>query len=120
MSCPNCKDKDIIRFQGDWVLDTDDGLSPPVIKFCPFCGVKLALSSKWISTDDKLPPNDDEVWAYDAHDCYVVVATYRERYSGWSHVHGDDDGLGDERLYEVTHWMPLERPEKPLVKELSQ
>ena len=67
--------------------------------------------SSWISSAHRLPSNSDEVWAYDACE-YGVVAGYHTEY-GWFHVYGDGDGLGDDHLYNVTHWQLMSRPEAP-------
>jgi hypothetical protein len=64
---------------------------------------------RWIPIKDRLPEDNEEVWVY--ADGEVIIGSHN-RY-GWSHVYGDDDGLGDDRLYHVTHWQPLPRPEPP-------
>ena len=71
---------------------------------------------KWVSVSiqDELPPLGEEVWVHDKEmgvtiGCYSII---RER-GFWSAVYGDDDGLGDDRLYGITHWMPMNRPEPP-------
>lgn len=65
----------------------------------------------WIKVGDRLPPDGEEVWAFDADDYGVIIATH-SRY-GWHHLYGDNDGLGDDKLYEVTHWQPFMRPGPP-------
>lgn len=66
---------------------------------------------KWVNVVDRLPPNAEEVWAHDVDE--GVIAATHDRY-GWDHVYGDDDGLGDSKLYQVTHWMLIDKPEPPL------
>jgi len=65
---------------------------------------------KWISIhQDEKPSLTEEVWVHDK-EVGVTIGRYsviRER-GFWSDVYGDED-----RLYEVTHWMPMNRPEPP-------
>jgi hypothetical protein len=42
--CPTCDNQgiDVLwRHEGKWVFDTDNGMTGPEIKFCPFCGAEL-------------------------------------------------------------------------------
>ena len=64
----------------------------------------------WIPIGERLPKDNVEVWIYDTEQGVIIGSHNR---FGWSHVYGDDDGLGDDRLYSVTHWQPLSRPEPP-------
>lgn len=72
--------------------------------------LKRWVETDWISVTDRLPPDAEEVWAYDAREG-VVLATHG-RY-GWCDVYGDDDGLREPGLYQVTHWMPTDKPDPP-------
>jgi len=56
----------------------------------------------WISVADRLPPKAEEVWAYDAEEG-VILAIYN--YWNWHH--------GDSKLYQVSHWMPVDKPDPP-------
>jgi hypothetical protein len=69
----------------------------------------------WISIEDKLPLSGKEIWVYDEEDG-VIIGLYSVIHGDgrWCHIYGDDDGLGDDTLYNVTHWKPLERPQKPI------
>ena len=69
---------------------------------------------RWVSIQDKLPPFNEEVCVHDK-ELGVTIGRYSViRECGfWSDVYGDDDGLGDDRLYKVTHWMLMDRPEPP-------
>lgn len=64
----------------------------------------------WRNVIDSLPLDANEVWAYDADE--GVIAAIYDRF-GWDHVYGDGDGLGDSKLYQVTHWMPRDKPDPP-------
>jgi len=66
--------------------------------------------SGWISIADRLPEPGEEVWI---HDKEMGVTIGRYGRGRWYDVYGDNDGLGDDGLYEVTHWMPLPRPDPP-------
>jgi hypothetical protein len=57
--------------------------------------------TEWISIADRLPEPGDEVWAYDK-EMGVTIGRYGR--GRWYDVYGDNDGLGDDGLYEVTHW----------------
>lgn len=70
----------------------------------------------WFSVEERLPEFDVlEVWCYDK-DKGIVVGTCEDS-SGecWSYIDKDEDGLVyvERALYEVTHWMPIERPDPP-------
>lgn len=64
----------------------------------------------WISIDDEMPPDNEEIWCYDTEE--GVTIGQHNRY-GWQDVYGDDDGMWDDALYHVTHWRPLPRPDAP-------
>jgi len=74
--------------------------------------VKMA---EWILCQDRLPQAGEEVWIHDMEEG-VILGTY-SRY-GWFDVYGEDDGMRDSKLYEVTHWMPLAQPDPPVVVEV--
>jgi len=70
--------------------------------------------SDWISVQDRLPPHNEEVWVYDKeHGVIIGQYTVIRGRGSWSHIYGDNDGLGDDRLCYVTHWLPMERPRPP-------
>lgn len=66
----------------------------------------------WIPVTDRLPDNNNEVWCFDSEEG-VVIGTYHPRFE-WSDVYGEGDGMRDSRLYSVTYWALLERPNPPL------
>ena len=70
---------------------------------------------KWISSQDELPSLNEEVWIHDKKEG-VTIGTYSviHGHGFWSTVYGDDDGLSDDKLYEVTHWMSMNRPDRLL------
>lgn len=70
------------------------------------------MIDKWISVEDQVPENDEEVWVFNNKDEGCVTIGYRNEY-GWVDVYGDFDGMRDPFLYYVTHWRPLIRPEPP-------
>lgn len=67
----------------------------------------------WISVEERLPTFNEEVWCHDKSEGVIVGTCNDIRGVRWKHVYGDDDGLGDDRLYKVTHWQPLLRPDPP-------
>lgn len=66
----------------------------------------------WILAAEKLPPDNEKVWCYDARDAEVIIGYHN--YYGWSHFYVNDNGIGRSNLYDVTHWQPLSRPEPPI------
>lgn len=56
--------------------------------------------AEWISVKDKLPEDDRNVLVYDDHDIQFWVAWHDECHNNWYTQEGD-------RVYGVTHWMPL-------------
>jgi len=67
--------------------------------------------TRWISITDNLPDQCAEVWAYD-QDKGVTIA-HLDQLGNWVDAHGEDYGLHDGRLYRVTHWQELVKPEPP-------
>jgi hypothetical protein len=59
----------------------------------------------WIKVEDVLPKDDSVVLAYDERQG-VLVADYDRGYGFSNYEHGVLDY--------VTHWMPLELPNKPI------
>ena len=59
----------------------------------------------WIKAEDRKPQIDSVVLAYDERQG-VLVADYDDAYGFYSCEHG--------MLDYVTHWMPLELPNKPI------
>lgn len=42
MGCPRCDNAPYLWFdKGEWIIDTDDGLRGPIVKYCPNCGFEL-------------------------------------------------------------------------------
>ena len=64
----------------------------------------------WIKVEDVLPKDDSVILVYDSQQG-VLVADY-DRGNGFSNC---EHGMLDY----VTHWMPLELPEKTLLQELG-
>ena len=68
------------------------------------------LKEDWIKVEDILPKDDSVVLVYDSQQG-VLVADYNGGYGFSNYEHG--------MLDYVTHWMPLELPEKTLWQELG-
>jgi hypothetical protein len=60
----------------------------------------LTKANEWISAKDRLPEDDRNVLVYDDHDIQFWVAWHDECHNNWYTQEGD-------RVYGVTHWMPL-------------
>ncbi len=60
--------------------------------------------NQWISVNDKLPENTDDVLGWDAGDDCCVVCYWLAVSKDWFQYNVDD------KLF-ITHWMPL--PTKP-------
>ena len=67
---------------------------------------------RWIPVEERTPPQNEEVWVHDAEEEGVTIGFYHSRY-GWQDIYGENDGLRDNRLYDVTHWQLMNRPEAP-------
>lgn len=67
----------------------------------------------WISITRSLPPDNEEIWV---HDLMMGITIGRHNRYGWHDIHGDGDGLGDNKLYDVTHWQLMDRPSPPETK----
>jgi len=72
---------------------------------------------EWISVEDRLPDTKDDVWVCyldNAKQCITIggCSQFNET-PRWSDVYGDNDGLGDDTIYGVTHWMKMDVPEPP-------
>ena len=76
-----------------------------------------AREQQWISIDDKLPDTKDDLWVcyLDNGKQYITIGGIVQigEISRWSDVYGDGDGMGDDTIYGVTHWMPMDIPEPP-------
>lgn len=60
---------------------------------------------EWFSVKEKLPEDDRNVLVYDDNDDELYIAWYEEYNNRWY-------SQESERLYGVTHWMPLPEPPK--------
>ncbi len=70
---------------------------------------------EWVSVQDEPPRLNEEVWVYDEKEGVTIGEYYVIHERGfWSTVDGDNDGLSDDKLYEVTHWMSMNRPGPPI------
>ena len=58
--------------------------------------------SEWISVDDTLPSQAEDVLMYDG---WVITI-------GWYNLHVFETQSPDQVMFDITHWMPL--PEPPL------
>lgn len=129
-SCNNCKHGDIPEF------------NEPCVS-CDHCSNWESLAPQWISVEERLPENGQQVLIYDGnatqwkasvhsarfvkgrtHD--EIMVEYRDTGRLW-HTFGDEEGnnkkpyawRGDAHMQwfgqQVTHWMPP--PEPPQIKE---
>lgn len=67
----------------------------------------------WISTKDRLPPYEEDVWAWVIFEngSAYGVETWRERSGGRERPQGKTEWeLGSAKNYRVTHWRPLPDP----------
>lgn len=62
--------------------------------------------SEWISVEERLPPNEEEVLAFcdGAAGSFLIIGMYDEIMDAWTETWSHD------YLYSVTHWMPLPEP----------
>ena len=103
----------IVKCECDWEYNVDTGDED--WEECPNCDLpyKHIRISKWISVDDRLPPNThvDNYLVYD--ETYgAVVSFYSPDYGDWDRLFF---GLGESKYKKVTHWQPL--PEPPEVND---
>lgn len=61
-------------------------------------GAEYAISHQWISVEDTLPKNGENVFAVDSDDAYV--AWFDETDKTWQE-------LSDGQFIVPTHWMPI-------------
>ena len=61
-------------------------------------GAEYAISHQWISVEDTLPKNGENVFAVDSDDAYV--AWFDETDKAWQE-------LSDGQFIVPTHWMPI-------------
>lgn len=66
-------------------------------------GAEYALSHQWISVEDVLPKNGENVFAIDSDDAYV--AWFDETDKTWQE-------LSDGHFIVPTHWMPIPKFER--------
>ena len=76
------------------------------------------MKNKWISVEDRLPDSvNEDVWVYGEEG--VTIGTcwrlkiWEEDRAVWSDLYGIDDGMRDDTIYGVTHWMKMDIPEPP-------
>jgi len=73
--------------------------------------------NKWISVDDRLPDTREDLWVcyLDNGKQHITIGSCSQIRGKprWSDVYGDNDGLGDDTIYGVTHWMQMDVPEPP-------
>lgn len=80
-----------------------------------FVPAAIEAYQEWISVEDRLPPNGDDVLAYVKYDEFPITARYINKrwklgYSAMEYIESDcghDSVLHKEY---VTHWMPLPNP----------
>lgn len=63
---------------------------------------------EWISVNDKLPSNSDEVLVYDVENDEVIIGVYLYSKPTFP-VFGI---FGRGQVFDITHWMPLPSPPK--------
>ena len=71
----------------------------------------------WISTDDRLPRNQQLVWAYGVHWSSLGIARTEVCMCEYSKCYDDWVMPGNHTLESVTHWMPRRDPLKPPTEE---
>ena len=72
---------------------------------------------KWVSVEERLPDAQKDVWVYGKDGVTIGYWIYltNKKMGGlyWSDVYGDNDGMRNDTIYDVTHWMPMDKPEPP-------
>ena len=68
---------------------------------------------EWISVENEVPSDDANVLTYS--DGYSITVGYHTK-KGWFY-HPDDQGLRDNSLIDVTHWMELPDPPKEKIDQ---
>lgn len=89
---------------------------------CDHCGARWGLGdNQWISVEDRLPPDDEDVLVYHQQDSHISVGFFEKDNVQW-YIESDGNKFYTDTGWEteipwaqkgrVTHWMPLPKPPK--------
>lgn len=70
----------------------------------------------WISIKDHLPQMEKDVWVYTSDGSTTMGSYWRHPKTGrifWADIYGINDGLRDDSIDGVTHWMLIDEPDPP-------
>ena len=101
-------DADALTRLFDTPIDYSDAYVKRMIKSMPTIET-YTKENRWISEQERLPKNDDQVLAWYMFD--MDIARYNAKKDQWEIWSIDDfDGMAWLTVNGVTHWMPLPEP----------